>query len=177
MGIIRKILPVKLICAFLFKDEKNADKIQKVMENQYGPIDFKSNSFPFAFSDYYKPEMGPLLFKQFVSFANLLDPCQLSLIKVITNDIEDAEAQQQKRLINIDPGYLELSKLVLASTKNFSHRVYIGNGIYGDIQLVWRHGKFQENPWTYPDYKQPLAHNFFTQVRNDLHKKILEIKE
>ena len=83
----------------------------------------------------------------------------------MTNQIEQTFAQGARRRINIDPGYLLMERFVLATGKNFSHRIYIGDGIYADLTLMYQKGSFQTLPWTYPDYAAPEMHAFLMQVR------------
>lgn len=109
--------------------------------------------------------MGRGLKKQFLSLEQLRPYEYLCELKSYFLTLEGRYAVQGKRRINLDPAYLELSKLVVASTKNFDHRIYIGDGIFGDVQLRFRHGRFVANDWTYPDYKTPEALQYFRQVR------------
>lgn len=141
------------------------------LENCIGPVEAKSAVFDFSFTDYYRAEMGPDLKKLFVSFAVLADPDALPLFKHDTNAIESEWLTKGRRQVNLDPGYITGAKLVLASTKDFAHRVYIGKGIYGDNHLRFVHGAFTVNPWTYPDYKTPAALSFFADVRQSYLKQ------
>ncbi|NIA31425.1 MAG: DUF4416 family protein, partial [Actinobacteria bacterium] len=93
------------------------------------------------------------------------DPMEIVSIKLKSNKIESFFSKDAKRSVNIDPGYIETPKLVLATTKNYGHRIYLGQGIYGDVQLYWRNGVFRTNPWTYPDYREMDTLNFLTKVR------------
>ena len=99
-------------------------------------------------------------------FKQHIGPMDIVLIKHQSNKIEEKYSSNGKRLVNIDPGYIETPKLILATTKNYSHRIYLGEGIYGDVQLIWRGGCYQANPWTYPDYLEKSSLDFFTQARN-----------
>ena len=103
--------------------------------------------------------------KQFVSFQQLIRPEKLVDIKLWTNDVEEQFATNNKRQVNLDPGYLTTAKIVLATTKNYSHRIYLGKGIYGDIHLRYFNCKYQFFEWTYADYKQPLTIDFFNRAR------------
>jgi len=153
------------------------DTVLASLKRCIGAVEAKSDVFDFSFTEYYCEEMGPDLKKMFVSFNELIDPDALPFLKHRTNDIESDWMMQGHRQVNLDPGYITGAKLVLASTKDFAHRVYIGDGIYGDNHLRFVHGAFVENPWTYPDYKIPVALRFFTEVRQsylaqkDLHGK------
>ena len=104
--------------------------------------------------------------KQFFSFIQTINPEKLPGIKIGTNRIEESWSELGKRKVNLDPGYLTGAKLVLASTKDFAHRIFLGDGIYGDLQLQFRHNKFWPEAWTFPDYQTELALDFFTRVRS-----------
>lgn len=168
MGTVKSIPDVTLICGICAQQE---DQIKRVLDTicpSLGPVQQSSQPFAFDHTDYYADEMGRSLIKLFVSFKNRIDPVRLPDMKLYTNAIEQRFAAQGKRTVNLDPGYIEIPKLVLATTKNFSHRIYIGKGIFGDVQLYWRQGKFIGNPWTYPDYLEPENIDFFTAIRNQL---------
>ncbi len=165
MGQIRPADSVKLFTAITFNTEENYQEVRQILEEKLGKVDIESIKFDFTFTDYYAPEMGIDLKKQFISFEQLIQPDKLTEIKVWTNEIEDQYAIEHKRQLNIDPGYLTSAKIVLATTKNFSHRIYLSKGIYGDIHMRYFQRKFHFFDWTYADYKQPLATEFFSQMR------------
>lgn len=160
------VRPVKLICAVMSSPKADLDSVDRALISSFGPVDIKSDKFEFTFTDYYSEEMGNGLFKQFYSFENLIPPDTLSDIKNDTIGIEAKHSVDGRRTVNLDPGYIEESKLVLASTKNFSHRIYLGSNIWGEITLRFFHGQFSPNPWTYPDYLTPLALVFLNKVRD-----------
>jgi hypothetical protein len=114
--------------------------------------------------------MGGNLKRQWISFKTLLNPDRLADIKVMTNDIEDGLAKDQKRIINIDPGYLTCANVILASTKDFSHRIYLSKGIYAEVTTIYKKEGFIKLPWTYPDYLCPTAVNFIIKARQCLLK-------
>ena len=131
MGAIRNSIPVKLFVGLLVSDAKFIPEIETRLTDTYGPIDYRSPTIPFTFTDYYPREMGPSIDRLFLSFERLIEPDQLPEIKRQTNKIEEEMAPLQnsvKRPVNLDPGYLEQAKVILASTKNFYHRIYLGNG-------------------------------------------------
>jgi len=109
--------------------------------------------------------MGAGIKRQFVSFTRLILTEQLPAIKLLTNEIEQDLALNGKRRVNIDPGYLNLAKVVLATTKDYSHRLYLGQGIYGEVTLTYAKGKFNPFPWTYPDYQTQAYRQFFEEIR------------
>lgn len=168
MGIIKKPGIVRPFCAILFSDEKKLNLSLSLLENLFGICDIKSEILPFNFTDYYSYEMGENLRKIFVSFEKPVVPEDYAQWKIYTNEIEkklSLNEEKPSRTVNIDPGYVDLSKVVLLTTKDFSHRIYVGKGIYAEVTLIWRSGRFNILPWTYPDYKTDLAQKFFTNVR------------
>ncbi len=153
------------------RKEKGISFGLKKLEEYFGKIDLKSDVFDFNFTDYYSKEMGENLKKVFVSFQNLASPESSAHWKIFSNSIEqDLSLRKDKpsRTINIDPGYVELSKVVLLTTKNYSHRIYLGKGIYAEVTLIWRNKGFEHLSWTYPDYRTDLACEFFTSVRSKI---------
>jgi hypothetical protein len=112
--------------------------------------------------------MGPNLKKVLLSFDQHFQAGELWMAKRTAIDIEEMYKRDHKRRINIDPGYLETSKLVLASTKNFSHRIYLNQGIFGEVTLLYADNAFQKLPWTYPDYLDPEFLQFLSKTREDL---------
>jgi len=162
---------VKIFCGILFENQKYLDDVLPFLEKIFGQCDIRSNIFPFDFTQYYENEMGKNLQKIFVSFEKLLIPENCFEWKLLTNDIEKQFSRhigKPSRTVNIDPGYLGLSKIVLLTTKDYSHRIYLGKGIYAEVSLIWKQKKFQPLPWTYPDYRTELALKFFEDMRKIL---------
>ena len=166
MGKIQKHLPVKLISAVTYHKKFDIHPIIKEMEDLYSSVDMKSEPYDFTkFTSYYGQEMGEGLLKIFVSFVDLFNPENLPSVKVTTNNLEDKYIINHKRQVNIDPGYITQAKLVLATTKNYNHRVYIGKGIFGDVHMHYGNSSYQTLPWTYPDYQDKSNVLFFNSVR------------
>lgn len=138
-------------------------------EREFGPIAAVSDAFDFTETNYYAAEMGQDLKKQFWSFTHLIDPGRLAAIKLTTNlweaEYAGAGLHPEPRPLNLDPGYVTLAKLVLASTKDHAHRVYLADGIYAEVTLSYRGGGWQPFEWTYPDYRRADFHAFFTRCR------------
>ena len=132
----------------------------------FGPVDVVGPRLAFDFTDYYGPEMGQPLFRKVLAFEKLIEQENLADIKVETNRIEQGYLQNGKRLVNIDPGYLVHERFVLATAKNYTHRIYIGQGIYADLTLIYTKVAFHPLPWTYPDYKEKNMLMFLQRVRN-----------
>jgi hypothetical protein len=164
--------PVKLICGLLFNSQADLDAVDRELESRFGPIDSRSPIFDFAFTDYYTAEMGEGLRKRFCAFDDLIIPDALPEIKNAAIEIESGFTASGARMINVDPGYLEESKLVLASTKNFSHRIYLRDSIWAEVTLRFIRGQFVKHDWTYPDYCQELAIEFLNNVRDNYRKQL-----
>ncbi|RMF60795.1 MAG: DUF4416 family protein [Calditrichaeota bacterium] len=156
---------VKYIVAITFREAPVLTQVQKGLAEEFGTMDVKSPAFVFDHTRYYEKEMGCNLSKQFVSFTQLFPREALVSWKRKTMEIEARFSKNGRRQANIDPAYMELAKLVVASSKNFDHRIYLGDGVYGDVQLRFRGGRFVANEWTYPDYRSEVALDFFHQVR------------
>jgi hypothetical protein len=149
---------VKLVMSFICKEEKDFTAALLEADQQYGPMDFLSEPLVFNFTDYYEPEMGKGLWRRMASFAPLISPDQLPGVKLWTNALEVRSLDERRgRKVNIDPGYLAGAKFILATGKDYSHRIYLRDGIYGDLTLIFQKGVFTPLPWAYPDYaSQPL---------------------
>ena len=165
MGTAHAPQPVKLIASLLTGESDLLAKVRVTLSQAFGPIDFESELLPFDHTDYYGPEFGPGLQRQIVTFERLIDPGGLPAIKRQTNDLEWSLARDGKRRINIDPGYVSLGKMILASTKDHAHRLYLGQGVYGEATLTYQQGHFRPWPWTYPDYASDRYCELFEGVR------------
>lgn len=163
---------MKLIAGILACDEQVLSAARTGLESALGEIDLVSDVWPFDQTGYYADEIGPRILRQFVSFTQLIDPGELADIKHRTNALEQGLAKSLALLfprpVNLDPGIIEPSKLVLATTKNYSHRIYIGKKMYAEVTLVYDKGAWRTLPHTYPDYRSPQYFEFFTKVRGRL---------
>ncbi|MGA2071181.1 MAG: DUF4416 family protein [Sedimentisphaerales bacterium] len=164
--------PVKLIIGILAANETALAAAVKAISKSFGVIDITSDIWSFTQTDYYKDELGPNPLRQFVSLEKPIDPGKLAQIKHDTNSIEQQLADSLKlslpRPVNLDPGFIEPSKLVLASTKNFSHRIYIGNKMFAEVTLMYEKGNWRHFEYTFPDYRQSCYQDFLTKVRRRL---------
>ncbi len=165
MGSIRSFTPVKHFIGVLVSDPALVSPVKKRLTELYGAVDHESPVIPFDFTDYYAAEMGDAVDRVFFSFERLIEADQLADIKRQTNDLEGAFNGSVKRPVNLDPGYLENAKVVLASTKNFYHRIYLGRGIFAEVTMHFKNNTFQFFPWTYPDYQSRDYQEFFLRVR------------
>jgi hypothetical protein len=157
--------PVKLFVGILYSNQEPLQKAIHILEQQFGRIDYKSPEFEFNITDYYKDEMGWPIFRKFVSFANLINPTDIARIKIETNEIEDRLAAEGKRQVNLDPGYMDYNKVILASAKYNSQKIYLDLGIYADPTLWYEKGKFLPYPYSFPDFKSDLYNQVFLHIR------------
>ncbi len=173
---VKQPKPVKLIIGIMAADRKCLKAAVKKVKEKFGEIDLESETWDFEKTDYYLDELGRSPVKQFVTVDQLIDPGELAEIKHKTNDIEKELSKSLKidlpRPVNLDPGYIESSKLVLASTKNFSHRIYIGKNMYAEVTLMYHKGTWKGFDYTFPDHKEDTYHKFFDKVRAKLKEQL-----
>ena len=170
------IKPVKLIIGLLYSNNfLEYESFIHLVINIFGKIDKFSPSFSFNYTNYYEKELGNKINRKFLSFEALISPEKLSEIKIITNKLEQKYSKEHKRTINIDPGYLDLDKLILASAKYGRQKIYIGNGIYADPVLEYYKKNFNFFNWSFPDFKSYKYYNYFLEVRMK-YKKQLKIQ-
>lgn len=171
MADIRKVPEVKLVCGLIAGSEEWRRRGVEALVAAYGPTDLESAVLPFDCTDYYEAEMGPGLLRQFVSFTRLIDPASLADVKLHTNAMEKqwtAPGPGLRRRVNLDPGYITPAKLVLATTKDFAHRIYLHSGIYAEVTLNFTKTGFRHFDWTYPDFKSGRYDAFLSAVRRQL---------
>lgn len=173
MGAVRPPKKAVLFAGLLSSDEDLLRRTVHVLKKSFGPVLATSGLWPFDETDYYEAEMGADLQRQFVAFQETIDPGRLPEIKRQTNAIEARIAQdcalpEGFRPVNIDPGYVTLSKMVLATTKDYSHRLYLGQGIYAEVTLHFESQAWRPWPWTYPDYASGRYNEFFFALREEL---------
>lgn len=169
MGTAQRPCSVKLIAGVISSSEIFSNQAEEKLVEAFGGIDYRSKTIDFDFTKYYADEMGTVLKRYFLSFSKLIDPARLAEIKIFTNEAEGCFAERTpalKRSVNIDPGYITDAKLVLASTKNYSHRIYLSNGIYAETTLFYQKNSFRTFNWTYPDYKTKDYINIFNDIRD-----------
>ena len=169
--------PAKLICGMISGREYAFRTGEERLIERFGPIDLKSPLFPFAATDYYEKEMGPALKRGFLSFERLVPPDGLSAIKLQTNALEGevrAAAAADYRVVNLDPGILTSSALIMATAKNFAHRVPLSGGIYAHLELLFVKTGVKTLDWTYPDFRSRHYWRFFLDVRKSYLDRIRE---
>ncbi|MCK5114714.1 MAG: DUF4416 family protein [Phycisphaerae bacterium] len=179
MATISKPDNAKLICGMISSSENLFDCARKKLEASYGQVSISSDTLPFDSTNYYFPQMGGELMRKFVAFERPIDPGELVDIKRATNELEDtfaaADGAMVARPINLDPGYVTLHNLVLASMKNFSHRIYLNRGVFAEVTLIYHNG-WNTLDWTFPDYGSGAYFPFLTATRNLLRDDIKQEK-
>lgn len=166
MGIAKTHSGVKLFYAILFNDESTLFKAKEKLILSHGDIDLESPVFRFDYTSYYEREMGKEIKRIFYCFKNLIKPDELADIKIRSNEAElSFSDENRQRTINLDPGYMTLAKIVLASAKDNIQRIYIKNGIYEEITLYYKNDTFNAFDWTFPDYRESYI-PFFNSMRN-----------
>jgi hypothetical protein len=164
--------PAKLVIGlFLHEKPLGTPVVENLME-KFGDVDIVSAWMPFDQTTYYEPEMGAPLYRRMMAFETLIHQSELAQVKLFTNEIEKQYADNGKRVVNIDPGYMLLERFVLATGKNFAHRIYIGKRIYADLTLVFRKGRFEALPWSFPDYAGDRIQTFLMRVRDKYAKDL-----
>jgi len=175
MGQVRPAPPAKLFIAMLIASDglDKLDAFDNRLIETFGPIDIISPAWPFGFTDFYTAEMGPNLTRRIVSFQALFDPASLGDVKHQTNDLEEELARRFRtpslgRIVNLDAGYLTLGQIVLATTKSYSHRVYLHGGIWAEVTMRYVKGRYEKWDWTYPDYANGRYNEFWDRMRSKL---------
>ena len=176
---LRPPRPVKLIVGMLSGQVELFDWAERAMSAWWGPVDIASEVIDFTWTNYYAQEMGDTLLRKFLSFERPIRPEEISQCKHQSNELERlcAEssacgAHKASRPVNLDPGYIEPSKLVLVTTKNYSHRVYIGNDMYAEPTLHFHKGQWHSWPFTYPDYGSGRYDGFLSAARERLTEQL-----
>jgi hypothetical protein len=162
----REHKPVKIIVGMFTNRLELFQEALRALQKRFGPADYESPLLPFDKTDYYESEFGKNLKRKFYSFKRLIEAEDLAKIKIFTNSLEKKFSNKRgNRLINLDPGYLAPAKLVLATTKDYQHRIYYGKGIYGEVTLRYKKESFIPWEWTYPDYRTKEYIEIFNHIR------------
>jgi|OpeIllAssembly_1097287.scaffolds.fasta_scaffold12852_3 hypothetical protein len=177
MGVPHPPEKALLFFALLFAREAVVDSILPILGDRFGDIMHKSPMYAWSHSHYYDRELGTPVLRRFIFFGSLFDASTLPDIKLETNRLEDAFSENGKRTINIDPGYVTSSKVVLASAKDYSHRLYLGKGIYGEVALYFQGSRFNPMPYTYQDYKEQKGLEMFAMARKELKKFMGRVRQ
>lgn len=174
MGKIFKTGKVKLITSIIYRESGKLLEAEKALRGIFGETESLEFAAPFDYTDYYESEFGSPLKRKVIVFKGVIPEEKAHLTKVSTNAIENIMSVDKRRVVNIDPGYITEAKLALFTTKDYSHRIYVGDGIFAECTLFFRSGVYNPWPWTYPDYGSGLMCDFFGRVR-DLYVKDLGV--
>jgi hypothetical protein len=156
---------VKLICSIFSPDEAMIRECIQQLEGVFGPTDWVGPALFFDRTRYYEREMGWPLHRRFVSFRRLIRPDGIVEAKLRATELEEKHSQGGKRRVNIDPGYISIERLVLATGKNYTHRIYLAKGVYADLTLLFQRGTFRSLEWTFPDYASSEMIEIFNEIR------------
>ncbi len=165
-----------IFIASLFSSQDVFEAAAPRLKDLFGSVYYESAALPWDYSTYYDSELGTPLYRHFMFFEAVVDPVLLVEAKLAVGDIEKEFSINGNRQINLDPGYLSLAKVVLASRKNYSHRIYLGRGVFCELELFYQEGRFNPLPYTYFDYRDDRFLKFFTKARTLL-KKRLDVKK
>ena len=166
MGKISPPHKVKLFVGMLSQDAALFEELKNRLQDIYGPVDLEGPVWSWEHTKYYEKEMGAGLKRQFIFFERLINPGEIAEIKLRTDELERLYLSEQGgRRINLDPGYLDTAKVVLASTKDFSHRIYLDKGIYAEVTLMYSGNSYQTLPFTFPDYRTEEYLELFKKAR------------
>lgn len=177
MAEIAPVSPVKLFVVALYRDPRVLEEALGLLKSEWGETDHLSADFPFEETQYYEKEMGSGLVRRFYSFEPLIPPDRIVEVKLFTNIVEDKlRGGGPGRVINLDPGYLDTYKLVLASVKFGGQKVYLRDGIYADMTLVRYKGRWVSFEWGFPDFKSGKYDTVLNTIRN-LYKRQLREKK
>jgi hypothetical protein len=156
---------VMLFCSVLFNDNAPVDKVLSSLKRAYGEFVYKSETMPFDFTSYYEDELGSPLYRILVAFDTLIPRESMPEVKIMTNKIELDLMRGDKRTVNLDPGILTLENVNLATTKPYSHRIYLKDGIWAEVTLIYTKNSYQPLEWTYPDYASEGLVRIFHELR------------
>jgi len=165
MGIASSFEPERLLVALLYPEGRDSAPLAAALEARLGPPDFVGPELPFAWTDYYEAEMGSPLRRGFLSYPRLVDPALLAELKLWTNELELRFSVDGRRLFNIDPGLLSLGRFCLATTKDRSHRIPLGKGIFAELTLIYERGEWRPLPWTYADWRSAEHRALLEELR------------
>ena len=167
MGAIYDFEEEKLIIGVIYHEPEILERAMARLTEEFGPIDAVSEEFSFSeeFSTYYDEEIGGEGMRRIYSFERTVDPSGQAQIKTFTNELEKELSVGDRRLINLDPGFINHGRLMLATTKETGFRVPLSDGIYTELTLFYARGEWHKFPWTYRDYQSERVQKFLTQVR------------
>ena len=169
--------PAKALIGVLFQKDEIYQQFLRHLETIEVEIELESEIYKFDSTDYYQEEMGSGLYRIFLSLKGLYPVEQSVSLKNETNSWENEWKEAEKRTLNLDPGYLDLHKVVLLSGKEGPQKIYLGGGIWADLNLIRKAGRFETLPWTFPDLRESRYHSFFERVRENLKLDLKSIRK
>ena len=169
--------PAKALIGVLFQKDEIYQQFLRHLETIEVEIELESEIYKFDSTDYYQEEMGSGLFRIFLSLKGLYPVEQSVSLKNETNSWENEWKEAGKRTLNLDPGYLDLHKVVLLSGKEGPQKIYLGGGIWSDLNLIRKARRFEALPWTFPDLRESRYHSFFERVRENLKLDLKSIRK
>jgi hypothetical protein len=167
--------PVKLFTGVIYGPSSHLDECVRSLKEGIGEIEFMSPEMPFDFTGYYEGEMGPGLRRVIITFKELINREEIVGIKIFTNKLEKVFSYENKRTVNIDPGYIAQEHVILATGKGYSHRPYLGRGVYADLTLIYTKDDYKKLDWTYPDYGSAGMAELFRRLRRDYVSQLKEV--
>ena len=174
MSKLKEPPPVKLFIGLIYNPGANIGELEDRLEKKLGQIDFDGGEVPFNHSSYYKEEMGDELLRKLITFKALIHRDRIVEIKAFTNKLEEVLSYEGNRTVNIDPGYIAQEHLILATGKGFSHRPYLGSGVYADLTLIYVKDEYRCLEWTYPDYGTKEIRKLFKDLRKNYVRQLKE---
>jgi hypothetical protein len=168
--------PVKLIAGILYRDESFLKEALQALKDRFSHIDYRGDAVPFEGTSYYEDEMGCGLLRVILSFRKLIEPTDLVEAKRDSRDIEAALSREGRRRVNIDMGYLDLHKVVLASFKERGNKVYLGRGVWADMTVFFRRGGVETLPWSFPDFKAGRYDGDLMEIRMEYREQLRSLR-
>ena len=175
MSLLQDPKPVKLFAGLIYRTSSRIEECIGKLGEGIGEIEFRSGEMPFDGTRYYEEEMGPALRRAVITFRDLVKREDIVEIKIFTNNMEKVFSYESKRTINIDPGYIAQEHVILATGKGYSHRPYLGRGVYADLTLIYVRDEFRTLEWTYPDYGSAQMRELFGKLRHDYTGQLKEV--
>lgn len=170
--IVNKEPLAAVIWGIITKKDFDIQQVELDLIEHFGKIIHRSQTLEFNYTDYYEKEMGKDLIRCWFMTEKLVPLTDVAQIKNFARRIEQKYVDdKQLRRINLDPGFITLCNFILATTKNYAHRIYLGNKIFAEITLIFYNHSFQPLDWTYPDYKDAIE--YFNQART-IYKQLLQ---
>lgn len=161
----------RLVVSAIYRREERFEDAAGRMAAVWGDPARISGPFPFDRTDYYAREMGEPLWRRFFVADRFVPRDSLPAVKVAAERIEQACSEGGCRTVNVDPGLLTEENFVLATGKNYSHRVYLADGVFAEVTLLYRGGEYRALPWTYPDYASGEIRGFLGELREGLRRE------